>query len=483
MQKLWRNDGALQLAVLAFMLVLYRVLLTMQPRSYYLMDVTFNSMASHLVHGQFDVDPSIITFEGFARNGHVYSYWGIFCALLRLPLILFHRNSHDITAWSVLAASCLSGFMLVRTILFLRRQVRQSPASDLACGLMILYVIFGGPQLDFLVNNIYQEVASWAAAFGMVFVYFAVKGLITRNFSTGTLLGLASSAGLAVLTRVVTGMGLCIAFGLLLLCIIMQDGRVGLLSRIFSKRVLLPCGILAVMLIFAGIVNYGRWGNPLTFADHRLYIGNQYFPDRFDRLQHYGYFNIRRVPLGLLYFFFPIWAFHAPSGELFFQSTQLRLFDSIELPPSSFFLTDLVAFVFIGMLVPAVKDRAKFLSARVVQALAISLGIGVPCLLLLTSYNMAHRYRMDFYPEIEFLALLGLYATLTSPALSQRLIRWRSWLIAGLVISVTTSFAVYLLYELSLLGPSGLWLRKGVLYYYVTQAHYARLHHERLLAF
>ena len=43
--------------------------------------MTFNSMLDHLVHGEFDVDPKVVDFEGFLRDGRVYSYWGITCAL------------------------------------------------------------------------------------------------------------------------------------------------------------------------------------------------------------------------------------------------------------------------------------------------------------------------------------------------------------------------------------------------------------------
>ena len=47
--------------------------------------LTFNSMAAHLLAGRFDVDPAAVGAEGFARDGRIYAYFGIFCALLRLP--------------------------------------------------------------------------------------------------------------------------------------------------------------------------------------------------------------------------------------------------------------------------------------------------------------------------------------------------------------------------------------------------------------
>ena len=61
-------------------------------------------MLAHLLHGEFFVDPNTIGDEGFLRNGHVYAYWGIWCALLRLPLWLVRRLDLDITTWSCLTA-------------------------------------------------------------------------------------------------------------------------------------------------------------------------------------------------------------------------------------------------------------------------------------------------------------------------------------------------------------------------------------------
>ena len=35
--------------------------------------MVFNSMLTHLLRGRFDVAPATIGFEGFARNGRIYS--------------------------------------------------------------------------------------------------------------------------------------------------------------------------------------------------------------------------------------------------------------------------------------------------------------------------------------------------------------------------------------------------------------------------
>src|SRR6516164_10579265 len=89
-----RNELRLQLFLVAFMLLYYGALITngtfnfLQPTPYWV-GLTFNSMLEHLLHGHFDVDPEAVGSEGFLRDGRVYAYWGIFCAVIRLPLLTF----------------------------------------------------------------------------------------------------------------------------------------------------------------------------------------------------------------------------------------------------------------------------------------------------------------------------------------------------------------------------------------------------------
>ena len=70
---IYRDDRRLQPVLLALMLLLYGPLLWISWKlsSGGPLDLTFNSMLEHLMHGQFDVDPKIVGLEGFGRNGHV----------------------------------------------------------------------------------------------------------------------------------------------------------------------------------------------------------------------------------------------------------------------------------------------------------------------------------------------------------------------------------------------------------------------------
>lgn len=495
-RKLSLNDRWLQCMLLSFMVLCYGVILyygvvlsntDVHPPE----DKTFNSMLDHLTHGQFDVDPTIIEDEGFLRNGHVYAYWGIIPALVRLPLLLFHRLDLDVTAWSCLIAVCLAGMMKVRTVLFLRRYCGPTPTSEGAFVLMLSYIVLGGAEVGYLKSSIYQEVIFWAIAFAAVFVYFAVKGLVSGQFTVVTLSWMALAAGLATLTRVSTGMGLCVAFGLLLLVLLLEERRA--LHAVLTRRFLVPVAVLTALLIFVGTINYFRWGKPTTFADYTLLLSYHENPDRLLRMHLYGNFNLARVPFGLGYYFLPLWALRGANGEPLFENTQTRMMDAVELPPSSFFLTDLLPIAFIVFLAIALWAARPIFSRSAgkgaifvrstnpprasspifshAQGLALATGLAVPCVLMLTAIYMSYRYRMEFYPEIDLLAFLGLYATVSNPALLVRFNRCRRWMLAAAMVSIVSAFAAMVLYWLSNWGLSQPYVRNGLVHYYLHNGY------------
>jgi len=433
-------------------------------------NLTFNSMLAHLLQGQFDVDPRIVGYEGYIRNGHVYSYWGIWCAFLRLPLWIFHRMSVDLTMWSCLAAVCAAGMAKVRAVLLLQQRGANDPVARSAVSLMLAYIVLGGSEIGFLKSTIYQEIVFWAAAFGAIFVYFAIKGSINRDFDLGTLCCMALCAGLALLTRVSTGVGLILAFGLLLSVLVLQSIIAAphlqpVIRRwkraLLDRRILIPLGILAVCIAVTGAVNYFRWGNPMTFVDFRLYAGNKFFPDRVPRENMYGLFNFRRIPFGVLYYFFPVWTLKTSGGQLLFEQVQIKWFDLVELPPSSFLLTDLLSLCFIAFLVIALFRRRFRTLLPVSQCAALAAGLLVPCILMLTAIAMSYRYRMEFYPEMDFLAFLGLFSILTEQDMRATFGRCRTWMEAALIVSAVASFASLILYDVSLFGPAQVILQHG----------------------
>ena len=368
----------------------------------------------------------------------------------------------------------------IRAVLLVRRHALNAPGAGWAIGLAIAYVVLAGSTIAYLQDSIYQEVMFWAYAFGAVFVYLAVKGIANRRFDVPTLACMATCAGLALLTRVTAGVGLILATVLLLIALAIDpsagqtegtSGPVRLSWRTFAQpRMLIPLGILAAFIAAAGAVNYFRWGNPATFANYDLYLERNVWPGFLPTLHRYGAFNLRRLPFGLMYYFFPVWVLQGPGGQLLFQNTQTRLIGVIELPPGPFLLTHLLPCCFIVLLAVALwTHRSRGLSNRRRWAAAVSLGLLAPCLLMLALAWMIYRYRLEFYPEIDFLTLLGLYLTVTDEASLKRFARFRRWMTASLAISILGSMIALGLYDFSGDESPQELLRSGIVQYYSGQ--------------
>lgn len=397
--------------------------------------LAFNSMLDHLLAGRFDVDPAAIDFEAFLVDGRTVAYFGPFCALLRLPLVPFGALPHtDITRLSCLAALCLSGWFQLRSVLLVHDAIPPAPGRAWIAAMLSGCVLLAGPLVPFLRPSIYQEVVDWADVEAMAFVFLALRGLLTaRGFDRRTLLAMAACAGLALLTRVSTGLGLYAALGLLLA---VRRGRGGLAPGLL----LLACAAAA-----AG-VNLGRWGNPLTFADFTRYSMNlDVTLDRLPRLARYGAFNLDRLPLGLSYYFAPIWMIVRPDGQLLFAEASARLLDVMELPPGSFLLTDALL---LGL------GAIGIARVRCWPAAALLAGLAVPLLLMLTAISMAHRYRMEFTPFFLFAALLG-WRTLRPPS---RLAR--AAMAGALAVGILAAQVEAALYAVSYWGPADAFIRR-----------------------
>ncbi len=415
---------------------------------------TFNSMLDHLLQGRFDVDPAIVGKEGFARAGRVYAYWGPIPAILRLPVtVLPQWRQLNFTIPYCTVALLWMGAVKFWTVRFVLRN-RPAVPRPLARAMYVV-VALSGAQICFLRFSLYQEVCLWAGLFSAVFVAAAVVAQ-HRDLGERERLVMALASGAALLTRVSTGIGLIVAFGLLLSVEVLSNRAHWREQLRLSIRPLL---VLAAAGLAAAWVNYARWGDPLTFADYQYYIFNREFPDRVARTAAYGLFNFERIPFGLIYYFLPVWVMHGADGQLLFDAARFRLIDSAELPPSSFFLTDPLLLLLGGVaLVRWLGQHTP--GAR--QGGAIAAGLAIPPLLMLTAISMCFRYRMDFYPLIEFLAFSGLAMIGRSAPLARP--RW-VWTLAA--ISVLSSVAASIAYIAGELGPGQLLIGRGIGRYYL----------------
>lgn len=428
--------------------------LALVPREVHPLDLTFNSMLDHLLQGRFDVDPAIVGREGFTVDGRVMAYWGILPALLRLPFTLFPGwRTLDFTIGACLVA--LTGMAATKlwTLRLIRTELPGLPAwLDKA---MTVVLLFSGAQVCFLRLSLYQEVCFWAALWGALFVAAAIHAQL-RGLGRGALLVMALAAGLAMLTRVSLGIGLVSAFGGVLL---VESVRSRAALREWLTTAAAPLLLLALLGSVTALVNLGRWGNPLTFADYHHYNYNAWYPDRLVRMAEQGLFNLHRIPFGLIYYFAPIWVLRGADGQLLLDSMRQKWIDAAELPPSSFLLTDPLLLV-LGAI--AVAGWIRHRTADRARSVAIALGLAIPAGLMLCAVSMNFRYRLDFYTLFEFLAFSGLIlAARGAPAPGPR------WTATLATMSVFASLVVGAAYLVGRLGPGQLLIGDGVGTYYL----------------
>lgn len=423
----------------------------------------FNSMLTHLSQGRFDVDPDAAAYEGFVHDGRTYAYFGIFCALLRVPLLLSPRlMATDVTTLSVFIAACMGWLfrlLCLRTVI-----LRALPAIAPLRLLIVVYLGFAlaGESVQYLRASVYQEVVSWSDAFASAFVFIALNIVLGRRPGWLYSLGMAAISGLALLTRVSTGLGLYVTTGLILLVELSRDTwfagnevkhiravtgwASAFIARCFTFKYMTTVALLLLFAGITGVINYYRWGNPLTFADfHTLPPWAGTF---IHILEKYGEFNILRLPFGIVYYFFPIWIIPTENGTLLFAGNPVSLIPDMELPPSSFLLSDSLIVILAGYCCYAVMRHGREVFPDARMAAATLAGLAVPPALMLTAVSMTLRYRMEFYPQLDAAAYLGLFA-LVSSGVAYRM-RSLQLLVAGAAFwGIAWAHITLLLYKIS----------------------------------
>lgn len=430
-----------------------------------LLGFTFNSMALNLLDGRFDVDPGTIRFDGFMRDGRTYAYFGIFPALLRLPLVPFvDLTSVSVEGWSRLLAGITGAGGLCMAVLALARCMPEGQARDTLRTILLAVALFSGPVVMLAMrSDIYTETILWAWAFCAWFLALLVPVLRAGSAPGARRLGaLAAVAGCCLLTRPSTGFGLLFALAGVMIVLLAgrTTGSIAARARqgvpaALSPEFLWPVGIVLLAGGLAAVVNYGRWGNPFSFGDISLQEEiNQFWPARIERLQRYGLFHHERLWLGLSYYFFPIWALKR-DGRFIFQDETTRVLEGLELPPTSLFLTDPLTMVLAAAGALAVL-RGRLPQVSTWRAIAALAGLAVPAAMMLVAWFMTFRYRVEFMPVLMVLAGLGaLRVADWLPAAPEGRRRKAAFMLKCLLVAqILSAHAHALLYAVSLYGAS-----------------------------
>ncbi len=412
-------------------------------------DLVFNSMIEYLSRGRFDVDPDAILQEGFTRDGRTYAYFGILPALLRLPILLAPPlRTVDFTVISCAVAATIAAVAKLGAVLQAGRAMGDVTYKSRVLLFTMAMVIFGGSQIQFLRPSVYQESIFWASAIAAVFVLLAFRWCVeVSRRKPGHMAAMAVLAGFCLLTRVSTSIGLYAACGA-----IMLPDVIAAVRRIRTgASVLLPSLILVFFAAICGYINYARWGSPLTFQDYRYYDILPVNDPTFDVLINHGYFNVGRIPFALSYFFLPVWAVIGSDGHFLFRALQDRLYYTVEAPPATFFASDLLL-CFLCVLGIAWLSRRRPVGIDRPAARMIAFCLLIPGVFILMAIAVTFRYRMEFYPFFEFLALFGLFSLRGKIAARPRLFTGLCGVM--LAISIVSAHGFLLAYKISPWGDS-----------------------------
>ncbi|MGE0746355.1 MAG: hypothetical protein AB7K86_13950 [Rhodospirillales bacterium] len=369
--------------------------------------MVFNAMALNLVHGRFDIDPDVILFEAFFRDGRTYAYFGILSALLRLPLMPFVDLATVEVARPMMAlAAALAAVFQAQAAL---RATRHAAGDGGWLRALLAALPFvSGPQVYLLgAVDMYGEASLWGLCFASATVAAAVHLTLHRGRPATHLYALvAASAGLCLLARVSIGIGACgLAAATVLTRLWCEAAAAG------PARAAKPLAAAAVAggipVAFALFVNHARWGNALEFADPRRQLNFEALhPGFLARLNELGAANLERVWFGLQYYLAPVWAFPTADGTPRFEAWMHKWLFGAELPAATPLVTDplLLALAVLGV---AALARGRLPPPATVAWAAGAAALAVPAAMLTTLFYMSLRYRVDFQPLMLWLALAG----------------------------------------------------------------------------
>lgn len=404
--------------------------------------LVFNDMAGRLLHWDFTISPSAIQFEAFVRDGRTYAYYGIFPALLRMPLVLAGFGSLDVARISCLVALGIGIYAYIRLM--------QAAIAERLRGVLawcvLLAVVLTGPQVYVLASaSLYHEIIFWAAALVAVFNLIVLRRWFRKEaLRTSDLVGLAVLAGLCLLCRVPAGLGLYAALFLILLneaaaaLRMTPPGtrlRAVLVPAPWTYR-LLAVGCLALLFVVVlGVCNAERWGSPLINSPYEYYTQFAKDPAELNRIAQHGLFSWVRVGLATLYYGTGV------KLEALMPEAFMKYYGSIEGPravvPLCAPLNMVLAFAgLIGLL------RRPLV--RIVPLLVLA-GHAAGLLLVLGFLALCLRYTFDAWGIVILLSAVAVHA---APARQD----WPRWMKAGalalLLLGVTGSALTLLRYKL-----------------------------------
>ena len=380
-----------------------------------MLDRAFDNMLVHLLHGEFTIDREAIDFEAFTRDGKIYAYFGVFPALLRLVAMPFT----DIAQAELARLSCLTAVVIfvalqLRMLLIVHYSLPAGNRRPELLAVMVAATVLSGPQLYILgSSSIYHEPILWSAAMAAVFNLVIVRAAFSgRSLRSRDLSLLATLAGLTINTRPSVGVALYLGTILLVAWTMWSRYEPDRRAREFSAKaarrlttILPPIAVLGLAAVAVGVINFERWGNPLTFADLEHYDWLHLHTNFVDVFHNYGEFDMGRVWIGALYYATGI-PYMLKAVPPFAEVLRTRV-AGIEAPPITPFLTNPITILLAGIGLYRLWWKPE-LPIRCVAVLRFTLiGHASAVLLILAAMFFTLRYRFDFAPFMTLAALIG----------------------------------------------------------------------------
>jgi hypothetical protein len=225
-------------------------------------DNFYDLQARALFHGHLYVPNGSLGIEGFVYQGHTYTYFGLFPALLRMPILLVTSSLDGrLTAPSILLSWIVTG-LFTCLLLWRTRHLVRGPVplgrGEAACYGVFAATVMGGSVLVYLAASpsVYNEDMAWSVAL-TIGALFALLGVLEAPSRRRVLL-LGCMVLAANLDRPSTGYA-CAGGALL------AAGWLALARRQPSDRRFALSTALAglVPLLVAGFVGWAKYRSPV----------------------------------------------------------------------------------------------------------------------------------------------------------------------------------------------------------------------------
>jgi hypothetical protein len=382
----------------------------------------YDLQAHSLLHWRWDVAPGALSNEGFIVHGKTYMYFGVWPALLRMPVAAVTQSLDGrLSQLSML----LAFFLALMAVARLAWQVRAVTTDGRPLERTELIVIAAfvamagvGTPILFLATRpmVYDEAALWGLAWALLTFSAVIDFSVTRRRSQ-LVLAAACASG-AIMSRATLGVSAILAIGFLGLAAAVPQRRraaFGLDALELTLKDAVGLGAACVVAVVPYMyVNYARFGS-LTSVPYMKQPILTETPGRLHALRANGgsLFGLKYIPTTIVQYFRPDaihWSWPLPT----FGTKLKPLFGVIigGASPTAGVVDSMLAFMLLAIIgVVWLWRRSDRGPDKHIVVIPLAAGVVGAFATLSFSY-LGDRYLADFVPLVVLISLIGLNATI-----------------------------------------------------------------------